>query len=43
MRTGTHRVSHRRPARWQIELDDDAHELCISKSRWHKVRVGDRW
>ncbi|MEV7232544.1 hypothetical protein AB0N06_00650 [Streptomyces sp. NPDC051020] len=43
VRTGTHRVSHRRPACWQIELDDDAHELCISKSRWKKVRVGDRW
>ncbi|MFE7238806.1 hypothetical protein [Streptomyces sp. NPDC057580] len=43
VRTGTHRVSHRHPACWQIELNDDAHELCISKSRWDKVRVGDRW
>lgn len=43
VQTGTHRVPHRHPACWQIELDDDAHELCIAKARWDKVRVGDRW
>ncbi|SCE27217.1 hypothetical protein [Streptomyces sp. PpalLS-921] len=43
VKTGTKRVSHREPECWQIELDDDRHELCIAKSRWDKVRVGDRW
>ncbi|WP_326697571.1 hypothetical protein OG909_09630 [Streptomyces sp. NBC_01754] len=43
VKTGTKRVSHRKPECWQIELDDDKHELCIPKSRWDKVRVGDRW
>ncbi|MEU9357073.1 hypothetical protein AB0D35_02970 [Streptomyces sp. NPDC048301] len=43
VKTGTKRVSHRKPECWQIELDDDAHELCISKSKWDKVRVGDKW
>ncbi|MEV3928249.1 MULTISPECIES: hypothetical protein [unclassified Streptomyces] len=43
VKTGTKRVSHREPECWQIELNDDEHELCISKSRWDKVRVGDTW
>ncbi|MFF1834589.1 hypothetical protein ACFVXE_10355 [Streptomyces sp. NPDC058231] len=43
VRTGSHRVPHRHSACWQIELDNDAHELCIAKSKWDKVRVGDRW
>ncbi|MEU9057347.1 hypothetical protein AB0D13_00260 [Streptomyces sp. NPDC048430] len=43
MKTGTKRVSHREPECWQIELNDDEHELCISHARWDKVRVGDKW
>ncbi|MFD8685526.1 hypothetical protein [Streptomyces sp. NPDC059651] len=40
---GTRRVAQHHDACWQIELDDDKHELCISKSKWDKVRVGDKW
>ncbi|MFJ8640016.1 hypothetical protein [Streptomyces sp. NPDC093610] len=43
VKTGSKRVPHREPECWQIELNDDEHELCISKSRWNKVRVGDKW
>ncbi|WP_328721584.1 hypothetical protein OHT52_20175 [Streptomyces sp. NBC_00247] len=44
VKTGaTKRVEHRKKECYQIELDNDAHELCISKSKWDKVRVGDKW
>ncbi|MGW2837991.1 hypothetical protein ACWCWD_09360 [Streptomyces sp. NPDC001493] len=44
VKTGaTKRVEHHKKECYQIELDNDAHELCISKSKWDKVRVGDKW
>lgn len=44
VKTGaTKRVAHRKDECYQIELDHDAHELCISKKKWNKVRVGDKW
>ncbi|WP_327175896.1 hypothetical protein OG599_11565 [Streptomyces sp. NBC_01335] len=44
VKTGaTKRVAHHKDECYQIELDNDAHELCISKSKWNKVRVGDKW
>ncbi|NUU23332.1 MAG: hypothetical protein HOV68_17745 [Streptomycetaceae bacterium] len=41
--TGTKRVKHYTPACWQIELDDDAHELCVSQREYDAVQVGDEW
>ncbi|WP_405459481.1 hypothetical protein OG786_20100 [Streptomyces sp. NBC_00101] len=44
VKTGaTKRVAHRKDECYQIELDNDAHELCISKKKWNKVRVGYKW
>lgn len=40
---GTKRVPHRTPECWQIELNHDEHELCVSKEEYDAVKVGDDW